>query len=105
MQTFAAAFIVVAGYTPLVSAQLGTTPGDADLTVYGRVTAVFQKRNAESGQLVQILVQRSEVPQLDEASGNVRFPAPGEYVYAHVEAGGRVLGSSNVPQPQAEIRA
>jgi membrane-associated protease RseP (regulator of RpoE activity) len=81
---------------------------DADLTIDGRVTSVFQ--NGEQ-YLLQILVQRSEVPSVS-VTGGTRYPAPGEYAYVHVAAQapgiGRISGRASdiaIPQPQTRIRA
>ncbi len=78
------------------------------LIIDGSVKGVFQNGDER---LIQILVQRSEVPGPIQA-GMTRYPAPGEYVYVHVDVqrslGGRIAGragASTVPQPQSRIRA
>ena len=84
---------------------------DANLIVEGRVENIFQAQNIENEYLVQILVQRSEAPRLNEALGNTTFPAPGQFVYAHVSLptslGGRAArtAATMVPEREASIRA
>ena len=84
---------------PTAHGQLGQLEGSStkqatDLVVDGRVVNIFQ---GDDESLVQILVQRSEVPELEIGSG-IRYPAPGEAVYVHVNK--RV-----VPPLQSRIRA
>ncbi len=82
---------------------------NVDLIVQGRVANVFRGSSSEDEYLVQILVQRSEAPRLQEAMVNTRFPAPGEYVYAHVNLRenrvARASRRSVIPEPQMYIRA
>ncbi len=82
---------------------------NANLVVEGRVENVFQGRQSDGEYLVQILVQSSEARQLEEAVGSIRFPAPGEYVYAHVNLDlvrpPRGANAPSVPQPNTFIRA
>ncbi|TWU16223.1 PDZ domain-containing protein [Allorhodopirellula heiligendammensis] len=75
------------------------------LIVDGRVENVFESTH---GNLIQILVRRSEVPRLD-ALVETSYPAPGQYVYAHVSdprtgisQRGRELA---MPKPNSTIRA
>jgi membrane-associated protease RseP (regulator of RpoE activity) len=87
------------------SQDAGVMPS-TDLVVDGRVENVFQSGDE---MLVQIMVQRSEAPRLDSAGG-VRYPAPGEYVYAHVDAAGfaRGIGSQQrvaAPLAGSQVRA
>ncbi len=95
---------------PSAKGQIQDTLAKQDIAVIvdGSVQSVFQ---SEDEQLVQILVQRSEVPGLDAVAGT-RYPAPGEYVYAHVQAGSSILGriagrsgASTLPTPGTRIRA
>ncbi|WP_186774886.1 PDZ domain-containing protein [Allorhodopirellula solitaria] len=75
------------------------------LVVDGKVENVFQSGD---DYLVQILVRRSEAPRLDALAGTT-YPAPGQFVYAHVgesRAGvGRSTRDRSLPQPQSQIRA
>jgi membrane-associated protease RseP (regulator of RpoE activity) len=86
-------------------------PGNANLIVQGQVEQVYQPRSSDE-YLVQILVQASEAVSLRAAGGNMRFPAPGEYVYVHVNVGAstttrlpRGTDALPVPQPQSNVRA
>ncbi len=81
---------------PNAHGQLGeiSTKQATDLVVDGRVVNIFQ---GDEESLVQILVQRSAVPELEIGAG-IRYPAPGESVYVHVNK--RV-----VPPLQSRIRA
>ncbi len=81
---------------PKAHGQLAGSPTKqaTDLVVDGRVVNIFQSGDES---LVQIRVQRSEVPDLVIGSGT-RYPAPGESVYVHVNQ--RVL-----PPSQSRIRA
>ncbi|MCO8124465.1 PDZ domain-containing protein [Stieleria sp. TO1_6] len=76
-----------------------------DLIVDGNVENVFQSGDES---LVQILVQRSEVPRLD-ALTDATYPAPGQFVYAHAgdaRSGLSRLGRNRaLPKPNARIRA
>lgn len=75
-----------------------------DLIVDGSVENVFEGRDEA---LIQILVHRSDVPRLEVDSG-LRYPAPGEYVYVHVDViqpGSRRERSDAYPARQTRIRA
>lgn len=75
------------------------------LIVDGNVENVYQSGNEH---LIQILVQRSEVPRLD-ALADANYPAPGQYIYAHVsetrDRAGRLSGDHAMPQVKSRVRA
>jgi S1-C subfamily serine protease len=84
---------------------------NANLIVQGRVEQVYQSRSSQE-YLVQILVQTSEAVSLQGAGGGAVFPAPGQYVYVHVNTSSfdtdRLPSAAEalpVPQPQSNIRA
>ena len=94
---------VATGQPPAVH----TSPKVA-LVVEGRVEQVF--RDGDQC-LVQILVHGSEAPDLGRVAG-IRYPAPGECVYAHVDLQStapdrivRRVDSRMLPDPQSRIRA
>ena len=98
---------VFLGHT--ANGQLPATAGNAELVVEGRVLNVFRSASSSQEYLVQILVQNSAATQLDKMKRSTRYPAPGEYLYAHVGnvervSGGDELGSSSLPQPNMYIR-
>ena len=80
--------------------QVGYTTA-TDLVVDGRVEKVFRSGDEV---LVQILVQRSEAPQLMSA-GSGRYPAPGEYLYVHSADSGRSERGLGAPGAGVMIRA
>lgn len=88
-------------------AQVVAVAVEASVTVEGRVAYVFQ---ADQEYLVQILVQKSELADLASAA-MASYPAPGEYVYVHVNAGRGSAGrfgrdnSGSLPAAQTYIRA
>ncbi len=104
---------VVLGATQSAEAQRRELPlqANANLIVQGRVEQVYQSRSSQE-YLVQILVQTSEAVSLQGVGARAVFPAPGQYVYVHVNtssfdtdrlpSGGEALP---VPQPQSNIRA
>lgn len=75
----------------------------ADLVVSGRVAKVFRSDSSEEEFLVQILVQKSEATNMNRTARAVRFPAPGEYVYAHIVQSG--LTEVRLPRSNTNIRA
>ncbi|KAA5543157.1 PDZ domain-containing protein [Roseiconus nitratireducens] len=85
-----------------------TTSRTTALVVDGNVANVFR---SDDQYLVQILVQRSEIPSLESIS-DAPYPAPGQYVYAHVGPDRSLLGRltqnaavESVPKPKTRIRA
>lgn len=83
------------------AAQRASSTPVSDLVVHGRVEKVYQSGDEA---LVQILVQRSEAPQL-VSDGSIRYPAPGEFVYVHSEDSGRFRQQVATPRPGTELRA
>ncbi len=84
------------------------TDQDVALVVDGRVQKVY--RDGDQC-LVQILVRKSEMPRLSAVAG-VRYPAPGELVYVHVDLQSRGIdrvvrrsGAKMLPDPNSPIRA
>ena len=67
---------------PSASGQETRTALATTLIVDGRVENVFQ---AGGESLVQVLVQTSDAPRLG-ATRAARYPAPGEFIYAHVNS-------------------
>ena len=93
-----------------VNVQLPASAGNAELVVEGRVLNVFRSASSSQEFLVQILVQNSAAKQLDRLNRSTRYPAPGEYLYVHVDTGRRNserddLGTSSLPRPNMYIRA
>jgi hypothetical protein len=86
---------------PAVQAQEAGLAQATALVVDGNVENVFQ---ADDEYLVQILVQRSEVPRIDRGVA-ARYPAPGEYVYAHVGSARYASERRALPRPQMRVRA
>ena len=95
---------------PIAMGQIPTAETDQDvaLVVDGRVQKVY--RDGDQC-LVQILVRKSEMPRLSAVAG-VRYPAPGELVYAHVDLQNRGIdrvvrrsGAKMLPDPNSPIRA
>ncbi len=91
-----------------VEAQVVAVAVDAAVIVEGRVTNVFQSDNDA---LVQILVQKSELPGFANAA-RASYPAPGEYVYVHVtpdnaavDRFGRRVAGNGMPAVQSNVRA
>ncbi len=87
-----------------------TTTDNTTLVIEGRVINVFQSASANQNVLVQIKVQKSEAMRLDNLERSTRFPAPGEYLYVHVDSsisstnrGNRE--TSQLPRPDTYIRA
>ncbi len=84
--------------------------GESNLVVEGRVSHVFQSTSSDRDFLVQILVQKSAAMRMDHLQRSTRYPAPGEYVYVHVDtpadsANRRSQPSSGLPGVGMDIRA
>jgi membrane-associated protease RseP (regulator of RpoE activity) len=91
---------------PVANAQVPAAARAAVVIVDGMVQNVFQSGDQD---LVQILVQRSELPRLD-AIGSTSYPAPGQLVYVHVtdQAAGRISRAprgGSVPSVKSRITA
>jgi membrane-associated protease RseP (regulator of RpoE activity) len=91
---------------PVANAQVPAAASTAAAVVDGVVQNVFQSGDQD---LVQILVQRSELPSLD-AAGATSYPAPGELVYVHVTDQGsgrfsRTTRGQGVPSVRSRITA
>ncbi|TWU33830.1 PDZ domain-containing protein [Novipirellula artificiosorum] len=86
---------------PSVQGQEAGAAQATALIVDGNVENVFQ---ADGEYLVQILVQRSEVPRIYRGVA-ARYPAPGEYVYAHVGPERNASERRTLPGPQTRVRA
>ncbi len=80
-----------------------TTKEAPTLVVSGRVVNIFRSASSSDEFLVQILVQKSEAIKLERSEKSTRFPAPGEYLYAHVGNSGR--DAVPLPRPDTNLRA
>ncbi|MEO8268924.1 MAG: PDZ domain-containing protein [Aureliella sp.] len=106
--TFAVAIALCSTHALAIVSTIGQEPRTAaatTLVVDGDVENVFQSGNES---LVQILVQTSVAPRLS-ATGAARYPAPGEFVYAHINSlrdrQAASASSAEIPKPQTRIRA
>ena len=52
-----------------------------------------------------MLVQKSEAVRAVDLSGGCRFPAPGDYLYIHVDSGRGGQANTILPRPNMNIRA
>ncbi len=68
----------------------------ATLVADGRVVEVFRSTASNNEFIVQMLVQKSEAVRTADLAGATRFPAPGEYLYVHVEC-------ADLPRPNMNI--
>jgi hypothetical protein len=107
MSVLVVAMSLCATHSAIGQLQERPLQANANLIIEGRVENVYQGRQSNDEYLVQVLVRRSEALRLEEAVGSTRFPAPGEFVYAHVTLPASNLGrdAQILPQPNTYIRA
>ena len=87
-----------------------TVASGTTLVVEGRVVNVFRSASSNKKFLIQVLVQQSEAIRLEEMTTATRFPAPGEYLYVHVDTSAANAirdrrETSVLPRPNMHIRA
>jgi hypothetical protein len=90
--------------------QTRTLVKHAILIVDGQVVDVFQSAAFKEQFLVKILVQKSEAIRLEKMNASIRFPAPGENIYVHVNTSNINSKRNNrispdLPRPNMTIRA
>lgn len=90
--------------------QTRTLAKHAVLIVDGQVVDVFQSAAFKEQFLVKILVQKSEAIRLEKMNASIRFPAPGENIYVHVNRSNTSSKRNNrispdLPKPNMTIRA
>ena len=90
--------------------QTRTLVKHAVLVVDGQVVDVFQSASFKEQFLVKILVQKSEAIRLEKMNASIRFPAPGENIYVHVNSSNTYSKRNNrispdLPRPNMTIRA
>ena len=64
---------------------IGQEASTATLVADGRVVEVFRSASSDREFIIQMLVKKSEAVRTADLAGATRFPAPGEYLYIHVE--------------------
>ncbi len=72
--------------------------------VEGQVVNVYRAIYNDQSYVAQILVQRSAAARIEDLHRGVVFPAPGDFVYVHLEASERGE-SPQTPRPGTVVRA